>query len=130
MPFLDPDQILAPKFRGVFSRDNLPDLAEEYIFNVCTTDPLKKMGDHWVVLHATWVGEYFDSLGGEYRYVSLQTQELFSSVCGQYCIVYMSLRARGHSMDDIGYVLEFQGEDSDRFVTCLILVLVKYQVLF
>ena len=53
--------------------------------------------------------------------MSVQTQELFSSVCGQYSIFYMCLlRARGHSMDDIVYVLDIQGEDSDRFVTCFV----------
>ena len=50
----------------------------------------------------------------QYRYVSVHTQELFSSVCGQYCIFYMSLRARGHSMDDIVHVLDIEG--SDRFL--------------
>ena len=50
--------------------------------------------------------------------MSVQTQELFSSVCGQYCIFYMSLRDSGHSMDDIVHVLDIQGEDSDQFVTC------------
>ena len=94
------DQVLSPKFGGVFSRDNLPDLAEDAKFYVSNTDPSSEPGDHWVVLHAAAVGEeYFDSLGGainhdefaqvlgrEYRYVSVQTQELLSSVCGQYCI--------------------------------------------
>ena len=41
-----------------------------------------------------------------HRYVSVQTQELFSRVCGQYCIYYMFLKARGHSMDDIVHVLD------------------------
>ena len=50
--------------------------------------------------------EFVQFLGGEYRYMSIQTQELFSSVCGQHCIFYMSLRARGHSMDDIVHVLD------------------------
>ena len=44
----------------------------------------------------------------------------FRLVCGQYCIFYMSLRARGHSMDDIVHVLDNEGEDSDRFVTCFV----------
>ena len=128
------DQVLSPKFGGVFSRDNLPDLAEDAKFYVCNTDPSSEPGDHWVVLHAAAEGgEYFDSLGGainhdefaqflggEYRYVSVQTQELFSSVCSQYCIFYMCLRARGHSMDDIVHVLDIQGEGSDRFVTCFV----------
>ena len=88
----------------------------------------------WWVLHAAAEGgKYFDSLcgaishyefaqflGGEYRYVSVQTQELLSSVCDQYIIFYMSLKARGHSMDDTVYVFDIQGEDSDRFVTCFL----------
>ena len=75
----------------MFSSDNSPDLAEEYKFYVCNTDPSSELGDHWVVLHAAAEdGEYFDSLGGaishdefaqllggEYRYVSVQNHELF-----------------------------------------------------
>ena len=34
--------------------------------------------------------------------------------------VYMSLIARGHSMDDIVNMLDIQGEDNDRFVTCFV----------
>ena len=52
--------------------------------------------------------------------MSVQNQELFSSVCGQYCIFYMSLRVRGHWIDDIVHVLDIQGEDSDRFITCFV----------
>ena len=52
--------------------------------------------------------------------MSVQTHELFSIVCGQYCIFYMSYRARGHSIDDIVHVFDIQGEDSDRFVTCFV----------
>ena len=93
---------------------------------MCNTDPSSVPGDHWVVLHATGgVGVishdgFAQFIVGEYIYVTVQTQELFSSVCGQYCIIYMSLRAMGHSMDDIDYVLDIQGEDSDRFVTCFV----------
>ena len=58
------DQVLSPKFGGVFSRDNLPDLAVDAKFHVCNTDPSLEPGDHWVVLHAAAEGgEYFDSLG-------------------------------------------------------------------
>ena len=59
-------KILSPKFIGVFSMDNVPDLAEE-------------------VLH---VQSFSRVLSREYR--SVQTQELFSNVCGHYCIFYMS----------------------------------------
>ena len=122
------------KLGGMFSRNNLPDLAEKYKFYMCNTDPSSDPGDHWVVLHAAADGgEYFDSLGGaishdefalllggEYICVSVHTQELLSSLCGQYCIFYMSLRARGHSMNDIVHVLDIQGEASDSFVTGLV----------
>ena len=57
------------------------------------------------------------SLGVQIRVYS---DELFSSVCGQYCIFSMSLRVRGHSMDDIVHVFYIQGEDSDSFVTCFV----------
>ena len=52
--------------------------------------------------------------------MSVQTQELFSCVCGKYCIFYMSLRAMDHSMNHIVHVLDIQREDSDRFVTCFV----------
>ena len=64
--------------------------------------------------------EFSQFLGGYDIYVSLQAQELLYNVCGQYCILYMSLRARGHSMDDIVHVLDIQGEDRDSFVTCFV----------
>ena len=71
----------------VFFRDILPDFAKEYKFYECNTGPSSEPGDHWVVLHAVAEGgKYSDSLsgakrhdkfaqflGGEYRYVSVQT---------------------------------------------------------
>ena len=39
---------------------------------------------------------------------------------GQYCIFYMSIRARSYSTDYIVHVLNSQVDDSDRFVTCFI----------
>ena len=72
------DQVLSPKFGGVFSRDNLPDLAEDAKFYVCNTDPSSEPGGHWVVLHAAAEsGKYFDSLGG-----AITTMNLLSSSVG------------------------------------------------
>ena len=122
---------MSPKFGGMFSRDKLPDLDEEYKLYVCITDPSPEPSDHWVSTRNKRSGEYLDFLGGvisqdafsqfiggEYRDASVQTQELFSSVCCQYFIFSMSLRARGYSMDDIVPVLDIQGEDRDSVVTC------------
>ena len=89
-----------------------------------TQDTLSPVIRNTALLHAAAEGgEYFDSLGGaishdefapflggEYRYVSVQIQELFSSVGGQYYIFYMSLGARGHSIDDIVHMLAIKGK--------------------
>ena len=65
---------------------------------MCNTAPSSEPGDYWVVLYAATEGgeysfggvvrhnEFTKFFGGEYSYVSVQTQDLFSSVCGQYCI--------------------------------------------
>ena len=55
------DQVLSPKFGGVFSRDNYSDLAKIAKFYVCNTDPSSEPSDQCVVLHTeTEPGEYFD----------------------------------------------------------------------
>ena len=103
----------------------------------CATRILNRNPVIWMVLHAEAEGgQYFDSLGGsrshdafvhflgaEYRCALVQTQTLFSSVCGQYCIFVMSLRDMRHSMDDIVHVFDIQVEYSDRFVTYFVKLL-------
>ena len=88
-------------------------------------------GKHWVVRYMIDdCREYFDSLGGRineeefiqflrghYKYISVQTQEPLSTVCGQYCLFYMCLRVRGYSMNYIVNILDAYGDDSDLFVT-------------
>ena len=46
------DQEMQQKFGGVFYKDNIPNLAEDYKFYVCNTDPSSEPGDYWVGLHA------------------------------------------------------------------------------
>lgn len=97
-------------FRGVFPRDaNVQPLAGAYIWN---TDRSNRPGAHWVVTIVKRDGnnEYFDSyglpplfselerfLGDSYSYNSECFQQLFSSVCGHYCIYYITQYARGYS---------------------------------
>ena len=54
---------MSPKFGGVFSRNNLPDLAENAKFYVCNTDPLSEYGNQWVVLHAAAGGGWTILIG-------------------------------------------------------------------
>lgn len=128
------DEVLSPKFAGVFALDTLPTSIENDKFYVCNTEPSNLEGEHWVAMYSNGnQKEYFDSLGGsvdekrfldffggEYIYVTVQTQEPFSSVCGQYCIFYMLLRARGYSLNTIMNMLDVYDDDSDIFVTNII----------
>ena len=54
-----------PKFKDVYSRNNLPQIKHEaYLINF---DEFKPMGTHWITLHVN-VNDmiYFDSFGAEY----------------------------------------------------------------
>ena len=89
---------------------------------VANTDPAKRSGKHWVLFIASSVRgaiqlEYFDSYGlpmvlytDVYNdcvrkrllplikvYSTLSLQDVSSSVCGHYCILFAHFRAMGHS---------------------------------
>lgn len=97
---------------------------------VANTDPAKRPGKHWVLFIASSVRgtiqlEYFDSYGlpmvlytdlynscARKRllplikvYSSVSLQDVSSSVCGHYCILFAHFRANGHSFKFIlGYL--------------------------
>ena len=55
-----------PKFKGVYSRDNLPDKIKDgaYVINL---DEYSDIGTHWVALYVDNNGvTYFDSFGVEH----------------------------------------------------------------
>ena len=136
------DPMIAAHFAGVYARDKLPEFPELGKFYVCNTDKQDNIGSHWIVMFINnFRNEYFDSLADDmvhnefsnfmnscYERASVQTQESFSTVCGQYCIFYMSLRVRGFSIKDIVYILNEQDDVSDVFVIGFIKALygVKY----
>lgn len=83
-------------------------------------DPNKTEGEHWVGLYADKSKpdfDYFDSLGAPptkqvfYSFFNRQQrawaaniqplQDPLSSVCGYYCLFFLFMRCRGHSMKDI-----------------------------
>ena len=107
-------------FLGVVASDRKPSLRSVTTFAPCcyvlNIDPKSEPGTHWVAIyHPTPQHvEFFDSYGshpsdyGIYFDASLQLhfnnikfQTLVSSVCGQYCIYFLSLRSHGHSFQNI-----------------------------
>ena len=119
---LEQDPITSQKFCGVFSSNNLPQTIDKYPCGfVANTDPSNEPGKHWVAFYFTSEkrGEFFDSYGqppdyykmsfkrfldkqsDEWDFNQRKLQSAWTDVCGQYCIFYLSHRARGLSMNKI-----------------------------
>ena len=100
---------------GVFARDELPDLNREIRpwCLILNTDPKDKPATHWLAFSAPLARsiELFDSFGFSPSMYSLDfldplhssysLQSPSTSVCGHYCIVYISLRSHNYSLYNI-----------------------------
>lgn len=103
---------------GVYASDHLPLRLPSSSALVVNTDPHTKSGTHWIAifLDANGKMEYMDSFGQPplipdhikfirrnsccYRYNVQPLQSYGTSVCGQYCLVYLYLRSHGYAMKD------------------------------
>lgn len=105
------------KFKGVYACDNLPKFKVRkpscFIIN---TDPSSLPGTHWVAIYFPTRGnaEYFDSFGltpniksikkfisnnsKKYTHNNVQLQNIFSTICGNYCCEYLLHRCMGKSL--------------------------------
>jgi len=121
------DQVTGPDFAGVFACDQLQGkkITKFPCCLVANTDPQSERGSHWVCYYFDKNGnaEYFDSYGVKplncdlmkffskngqnHDYNSQQMQGDNSTVCGQYCIAFLTNRARGVSMKQ--FVQRFKG---------------------
>lgn len=101
-------------FLGVFPRDKLPKkVKKKPALIICNTHDSKNPGEHWVAFFIPRKGkpEYFDSIGKKpnqhefikfleknsernFSYNPNRLQSTFSTVCGQYCAVYLLYRAK------------------------------------
>ena len=113
--------------RGIYPRDDfiqfVPDKTSATELFICNLDDCDKPGSHWTVIERHR-GDifYFDSYGmpplhddltsklltmthSSITWNNTQLQELNTNVCGQYCILYCLLRARGFTPDDIIHTL-------------------------
>ena len=131
------DSTSRKKFCGVFPADHLPETLETFPCGfVANTDPSSEPGRHWVALYfpSKETAEFFDSYGQppdlygkffedfldkhsyEWEFNSHKLQSTWSNVCGQYCIFYLSHRARGYSMKNIIQLFSDDTKINDRKV--------------
>jgi hypothetical protein len=134
---LQSDDVVARYFDGVFASDKLPiPLPHFPSAVVANVDPAHKAGSHWIAYHFDGGQhlDYFDSYGhppqfynddlGEFAtmnsttvsYNDRQVQGFDTDVCGQYCILFLALRARGYSLQGIRdyYSWNGRGKPGDR----------------
>lgn len=127
--------LLPEQFGGVYPADKLPSNGSNNNKSRCfvaNTHNHDEPGEHWVAFYFPLRGtsEYFDSYGlppwkdyfdlflGE-RYVmsAKPLQSLSSSACGQYCILFLTLRSRGLSMRSILQMFSSDTRQNDKIAT-------------
>ena len=100
----------------VTAKDELPEIVETYpLALVCNTHNADQPGEHWVALYVDEeCGDYFDPYGqppqhieftnfmnehcSEWMFNERILQSPISTVCGQYCVAFLTLRCRNVSM--------------------------------
>lgn len=103
---------------GVYPSDKLPNVVKKPAIIVCNLDPSSKPGSHWVAIYVSKHNEieYFDSYGigpkniniksflkklsKNYKYNKQRLQSDFSSLCGNYCCVYLYFKIKNMSLQD------------------------------
>ena len=119
---LEHDKITKRKFCSVFPSDRWPRTIDKKPCGfIANTDPSTEPRTHWVEFYfpTELKAAFFDSYGYptehyrdtfpdylnnnsyEWEFSNRKLQSIWSDVCGQYCIFYLSHRARGHSMNKI-----------------------------
>lgn len=102
---------------NVFPANRIPVFMNLPVYIISNLDPDSKPGSHWIAIHIdiNGNGEYFDSFGRKptgyhklflkrnskkwfHNHVSIQNH--FTSVCGEYCLVYIYFKLKGKTMLD------------------------------
>lgn len=107
-----------PKLQyNVFPCNRLPIFHTLPIYIISNLDPDTKPGSHWVAIYVSIDGaaEYFDSYGRKpnayylrflrrnckiWTYNNKTIQNDYTSVCGEYCLVYLYYKVMGKRMED------------------------------
>ena len=107
------------QFMGVFSSDNLPtSIKKRPAIIICNTDPPDRGGEYWICIYIDQNrhGDFFDSFGRMtgrpfcefmnkqciyWTYNDRQLQNIFSTVCGAYCVFFAIYKSYEHDMHRI-----------------------------
>ena len=109
----DEDSFIAPMFGGTLPVNDLPSV-ESLVDPTCfvlNSSPCWQPGTHWTALYIdNGHMEHFCSLGrrpllntiddNTLSHNSVQLQDRFSDLCGEYCILYLKCRCRGYSLSE------------------------------
>lgn len=136
--FMQKDRHTSSLFAGVFASDTLPySLHQKPALIIVNTDPHTKPGAHWqaIFIGSDGRGEHFCSYGlGPYvpkirrfmdRQCSVWTkntidlQSFDSSVCGQYCALYLLYKAHGLTLEDFLSCFTANCADNDYYVNLM-----------
>lgn len=100
---------------NVYAANRLPMYTHVPTYIICNLDADDKPGSHWVAIHidTNGIGQYFDSYGRTPERYHLQflkrnckrwdwnvdrIQNDWTSVCGEYCLMYLLFKFQGCSM--------------------------------
>lgn len=129
--------------RGVYASNQLPYKVSKPCMIVANTDPDTAPGTHWVAffVNENGFGTYFDSFGrppknqhrnfiqrncSSWTYNSTSLQDVTSSVCGQYCLVYLKHML---SFDSLNAFVSLFSSNSKKNDYVLKLLFAKYFVI-
>lgn len=123
-------------YNGVYPRDLLPRSIHTPLAFVVNTDPHTRPGTHWtaIYINENKEADFFDSYGRSpnsdskvfiqrnsriSRFSNVSLQSLTSTVCGQYCVIFLLFRSRGISMDQFLKIFTNSTVLNDRLVSLL-----------
>ena len=115
---------------NVFAANRLPMFMTPPVYLISNLDPDTKPGSHWIAIYidANGVGEYFDTFArkptgshllflkrnvSRWTYNNRVIQNIFSSLCGEYCLMYLYLRYRGITLRNFAEMFTENTIDND-----------------
>lgn len=102
---------------NVYAANRLPIYTQNPTYIISNLDPDTKPGSHWVAIHIdiNGLGQYFDSYGRppkgyhqtflkknsrQWDFNTYRLQNDWTSVCGEYCLLYLYYKYNGNTMSD------------------------------
>lgn len=119
---------------GVFPADHIPMRWPRPYALIANTDNHDKPGTHWIAVYLTNNGNaiYFDSYGlppivhqhhqrvtmnsRNYKWNTKRLQSFNSSVCGQYCVMFLHYMSRGYSLEKFCNLFSNDCKNNDMIV--------------